>query len=80
MAKKHNNITDEKHDNFKRLAKSRTNRALKAISLLGNLRSSRYHSSQDELDKVTDTIQEGLDLLKSKYRPKLLSLDFEEEE
>jgi len=80
MAKKPSIVTvEEKHDNFQRLALGRTNKVLKGLSLLGNLTSSRYYSTQDELDKITDTIQEGLDILKGKYKPKVLTFDFEEE-
>ena len=80
MAKKQKVTKYEKVENFKRLALGRTNKVLKGLSLLGNLTSSRYISTQDELDKIIDTIQEGLDVLRLKFKPKVLTLDFDEEE
>jgi hypothetical protein len=70
------NMVDEKAENFKRLALGRTNRILKLISLLGNLANSSYHSTQEERDTVTDTIQQGLNKLKGIYKPKTLTLEF----
>jgi len=66
----------EKHENFKRLATGRTNRVLKGMSLLENLTASRYAYMQEDLDKITDLLQKGLDALKLKFRPQNLTLEF----
>ena len=67
---------DEKHDNFQRLALGRTNRVLKGLSLLENLAGNSYHSSQEERDKITSTVQEALNKLRGVFKPKTLTLTF----
>ena len=66
----------EKAANFKRLALGRTNKVLKGLSLLANLTDSGYVSTQDDRNEITNTIQEGLNILKQKYKPKTLTLQF----
>ena len=66
----------EKAANFKRLALGRTNRVLKLLSLLGNLAVGAYVSTTEEKNEITNTIQEGLNILKQKYKPKTLTLEF----
>lgn len=71
---------DQKHNNFQRLAMGRTNRALKQFNLLENLVGSAYTYSQDELDKITNMLQKGLDALKTKFNLKNFQLNFDDED
>jgi len=58
---------ETKHDKFKRLATQRVTNALKKIELIGNLASSGYESSAEEVDKIFASLQQTLDNTKSKF-------------
>jgi len=53
------NMTTEsetKSEKFARLANKRTNKALKAISLIGNLSSAQYGYSDDDVQKIEQAL------------------------
>jgi hypothetical protein len=58
---------ESKHDKFKRLANQRVANALKKIELIGNLSSSGYEYSQEEVDKVFSALQQTLDSTKNRF-------------
>ena len=58
---------ETKHDKFKRLANQRVANALKKIELIGNLSSSGYEYSQEEVDKIFSAIQQTLDSTKNRF-------------
>lgn len=58
-----------KHKNFKRLAESRTEKALDMIDLIGNLSNkSFYEYTQEEVETIFDALQKALDENKAKYK------------
>ncbi len=59
--------TESKHDKFKRLATQRVNNALKKIELVGNLSSSGYEYSPEEVDKIFAALQHTLDSTKNRF-------------
>jgi len=58
---------ETKHDKFKRLANQRVANALKKIELIGNLSSSGYEYSQEEVDRIFTSLQGTLDSTKSRF-------------
>ena len=44
--------TESKHDKFKRLATPRVTNAIKKIELIGNLSSSGYEYTPEEVEKI----------------------------
>ncbi|WP_304737637.1 hypothetical protein, partial [Dubosiella newyorkensis] len=51
----------DKEGNFKRLAESRTNKVIDMLMLIGNLSNkSNYSYTQDQVDKMFNTIEEEL--------------------
>ena len=58
---------ENKHDKFKRLAAQRTTNALKKIELIGNLSSSGYKYTQEEVDKIFAALQQTLENTKSRF-------------
>lgn len=60
-----------KHKNFKRIAEARTEKALDMLDLIGNLsNTSFYDYSQDEVDRIFDTLQKSLNENKKKFNKK----------
>ncbi len=59
--------TESKHDKFKRLATQRVSNAMKKIELIGNLSSSGYEYSPEEVDKVFSSLQQTLDATKARF-------------
>ena len=58
-----------KENKFKVLAKSRTNKALKSIRLIGNLANkSHYSYSSSEADQVLGALEKELRVVKQKFR------------
>ena len=58
-----------KENKFKVLAKSRTNKALKSIRLIGNLANkSHYSYSAGEADQVLGALERELRVVKQKFR------------
>ena len=59
---------NNKKENFKRIAESRTNKIIDMITLLGNLsNSSFYEYTQEQIDKIFGEIQNELDKQRSKF-------------
>ena len=58
-----------KHDCFKRLAESRTNKILDMLNLLGNLSNkSNYTYEKEEVEQIFSVIQSRLDEVKTKFK------------
>ncbi|WP_276890319.1 hypothetical protein [Dubosiella newyorkensis] len=61
----------DKEGNFKRLAESRTNKVIDMLMLIGNLSNkSNYSYTQDQVDKMFNTIEEELQRQKAKFSEK----------
>jgi len=58
---------ETKHDKFKRLATQRVTNALKKIELIGNLSSSGYEYSPEEVDKIFSSLQQTLESTKGRF-------------
>ena len=58
---------ETKHDKFKRLANQRVAAALKKIELIGNLATSSYERTPEELDKIFAALQQTLDSTKNRF-------------
>ena len=58
---------ETKHDKFKRLAMQRVTSALKKIELIGNLATSSYESSPEEVEKIFTSLQQTLDSTKARF-------------
>ena len=58
---------ESKHDKFKRLATARVTNALKKIELIGNLSSSGYEYSPEEVEKIFVSLQQTLDNTKARF-------------
>lgn len=62
---------ESKHDKFRRLASNRTNKILSTLTLLGNCSNKgTYEYSEDEIEKIFDTIQLKLDETKARFEHK----------
>ena len=51
----------EKAARFKRLAEARTNKALKAIRLIGNLTGANYQSTEEQRHAISDALKDATD-------------------
>ena len=61
----------DKEGHFKRLAESRTNKVIDMLMLIGNLSNkSNYSYTQDQVDKMFNTIEEELQRQKAKFSEK----------
>jgi len=58
---------ETKHDKFKRLANQRVANALKKIELIGNLSSSGYEYTPEEVEKIFVALQQTLDSTKNRF-------------
>jgi len=58
------NKGESKHDKFKRLATARVTNAIKKIEMIGNLSSSSYECSAEEVEKIFLNLQTTLDSTK----------------
>ena len=64
------NVTIEgesKADKFKRLANKRTNNILKQVKNLGNLSTSAYEYTPEQVEKIFGAIQNEIDEARSKF-------------
>lgn len=58
----------DKKNNFKRLAKSRTNKILDSLILLGNLSNTSYYDySMDQIDEIFNVIEEEMKQQKLRF-------------
>ena len=58
---------ESKHDKFKRLATQRVKNALKKIELIGNLSSSGYEYTPEEVEKIFISLQQTLDSTRNRF-------------
>ena len=58
---------ETKHDKFKRLATQRVTNALKKVELIGNLATSSYEYSTEEVEKIFTSLQQTLDSTKNRF-------------
>ncbi|MGB2705938.1 MAG: hypothetical protein WBC74_03690 [Candidatus Omnitrophota bacterium] len=58
---------ESKHDKFKRLATQRVTNAVKKIELIGNLSSSGYEYTPEEVEKIFISLQQTLDNTKGRF-------------
>lgn len=58
---------ETKHDKFKRLANQRVKNALKKVELIGNLSSSGYEYSPEEVDKIFAALQQVVENTKARF-------------
>lgn len=58
---------ESKHDKFKRLATQRVTNALKKVELIGNLSSSSYEYTAEEIEKIFTSLQQTLDNTKGRF-------------
>lgn len=62
---------EQKKENFKRIAENRTNKIIDMINLLENLSNQSYYEYTDEqIDKIFNSIQNTLDNVRSKFNTK----------
>ena len=61
---------ESKHDKFKRLATQRVTNAVKKIKLIGNLSSSGYEYTTEEVEKILATLQATMDGVKELFYKK----------
>lgn len=63
------NLQKEKRDNFQRLAGPRTEKAVKALQLVGNLSNTgRYNYSDTEVDHILGSLQSELTFLQEQFK------------
>lgn len=61
-------MNNKRHENFKRLASSRTNEALKRIKILGNCSNrSHYDYTEEEVNKIFSEIEKKIRSTKARF-------------
>ncbi|HTL69981.1 MAG TPA: hypothetical protein VL404_01700 [Candidatus Eisenbacteria bacterium] len=70
---------ESKADKFKRLAESRVNNAIAKISLIGNLASSDYEFTKDQVDKILAGLRQSVDEVEKKFQKGLNRQGFNDE-
>lgn len=64
-------MSQEKQENFRRLAEARTNKIIDMLGLLGNLSNrSHYEYTQEQVDAMFQAIQLELDEQKTRFESK----------
>lgn len=59
---------EQKKENFRRIAESRTNKIIDMINLLENLSNKSYYEyTDDQIDKIFNSIQDALETVRSKF-------------
>lgn len=61
-------VEETKAEAFQRLATSRTRKALKMISLLGNLSSAQYEATPEQIDKIEAALLDQVEATVNKLR------------
>ena len=64
---------ESKNEKFKRIATKRVQNAISKIECIGNLSSSAYQYSQEEIDKIFSSLQQALDSTRSLFSPKQIT-------
>ena len=59
---------ESKADKFKRLAEPRVGNAIKKIEIIGNLASSGYEFSADQVDKILTSLRTTVDEVEKKFQ------------
>ncbi len=62
---------ESKSDKFTRLATKRVEKAVKSIDLLGNLSTSQYEYTQEQIDQIISDLAQHLNEVKAKYQKRL---------
>lgn len=71
-------IADEsKADAFKRLAIKRVTAALDKIRLIGNLTGANYEYSDEQAEKICDTLRDAVEVLERKFAKSKEKVKFE---
>lgn len=60
-------VGENKRDRFKRLCKSRMDKAVNAIDLLGNLSAPHYHWNTDDLDAMHKALMDAVERTFSRF-------------
>jgi hypothetical protein len=68
VALKPNETPEEK---FRRLATKRVNHILKHLRILGNLASPNYRFTDDQIGRIFEAIDGGVDGTKGRFRPRM---------
>lgn len=64
-------MSQEKRENFRRLAEARTNKIIDMLGLLGNLSNkSHYEYSQEQVDAMFQAIQQELEEQRARFDSK----------
>lgn len=58
---------ESKADKFKRLATKRVTRANKCIDLIGNLSTSQYEYTQEQVDTIVQTLSEHINSVQDRF-------------
>jgi hypothetical protein len=58
---------ESRHEKFRRLGQARVTRAVNAVRLIGNLASSNYDYSAEEVEQIKTSVQATLDEAMSKF-------------
>ncbi|WP_156576509.1 hypothetical protein [Bacillus luti] len=65
-------ISETKHERFKRIAEARTNKILNMIELLGNCANTHnYEYTAEDVRKITKAIEQEVQLMKNKFAQNL---------
>jgi len=61
-------MDNKRHENFKRLASSRTNEVMKRVKILGNCANrSHYDYTEEEINKIFSEIERKIKETKAKF-------------
>jgi len=63
--------SETKEEKFKRLAEHRVNNALDKIRLIGNLASSQYAFTSDQVDKIVESLKASIADVEDKFHKQL---------
>lgn len=64
-----NSKKESKSDLFVRLATQRVKKILKGYRILGNCSSKNYEYNQEQINKISETLHQALDLVIAKFTP-----------
>jgi hypothetical protein len=62
------NPNESKADRFKRLAEPRVGNAIKKIEIIGNLASSNYEFSAEQVEKILSSLRTTVDEVEKKFQ------------
>lgn len=61
---------ESRREKFLRLGRQRMTKALKAISLIGNLSGSGYEYTEADLDKMNNALADAIESVMARFNPK----------